>query len=249
MNLAPIHSLRGRFLLANVAVLGAFTVLAAACSDDSSLPPAADDNVGGGGGGTPVVTRDASSDADAADASTEADGSNDADSDGAITPSDAGADGSDGQVGDAPPESRCRSTADCTDPKLGCFFYVEPNCDPQTTTFCQTDSECGTFESGIVCDQPRPSCGTACIPGCTTNDDCNLGWTCSDVVKHHCVRTSCTSAADCPNENFMCKASPQGSFCERRSCTTDEDCNGRCVTEKNALGSYCIEDWGFCAQQ
>lgn len=249
MNFAPILSMRGRFLLANAAVLGAFTVLAAACSDDAPLPPATDDGNGNGG---PIGTKDAASDpdaSDASDASTEADAASDGESD-AVAPNDAGNDAeTDAQVGDPPPEGRCRSTADCTDPKLGCFFYAEPNCNPQTTTYCQTDSECGTFESGIVCDQPRPSCGTACIPGCTQDSDCKLGWTCSPTIQHHCVKTSCTSAADCPNGNFLCKGYPQGALCERRPCTKDDECDGRCVVEKNELSGFCIEDWGVCTAQ
>lgn len=243
MKHARIPSLRGRFLLANAVVVSAFAT-AAACSDNASLPPATDDGIEAGP--TEVFTKDASSDAH--------DGASDGEpspSETDAAPNDAGGDAGDAADGDvtggeAPPNGRCREPSNCTDPKLGCFSYEEPNCDPANANYCQADEDCAEVGPNLVCGPARKGCAASCIPECQVNADCPLGYGCGVLDAHHCSRTPCNTSADCPNTNFTCQATNTGGLCGRRECTKDNECDGRCVKETNGWVAYCIEDWGFC---
>ncbi len=130
-----------------------------------------------------------------------------------------------------PTQECCRAPGDC-----GTGSCVAPGtptcggaCNPQPDE-CDVDGDCQPTNSGVgavlIC-QPVPcacSGGTsACVPGCTTTDDCGEGETC-DPARGRCERIRCPAGEECPLD-FECN----DALCVRRGCTTDVDCDSFCV--------------------
>lgn len=122
----------------------------------------------------------------------------------------------------------------CGDECLGnysCGTEAQAACgDPLNNTPCQADAECAGVSSGAYCYAP---CGV-CEPACTTPAACESF---EDCIGGRCVG-SCVDDAGCP-ANFGCVAFGGGKTCVRRSCDTDDECEGYCVLHQcqSALGA------------
>ncbi|MDP6945869.1 MAG: hypothetical protein QF464_17090, partial [Myxococcota bacterium] len=116
---------------------------------------------------------------------------------------------------------------------------------------CVTVSELATLEAWIAAGAPEEA---VVDPGCTSDDDCNEGETCTDGA---CAETTtdpgCTSDDDC-NEGEVCTDGAcvdDGGDVVGPGCTEDTDCadgetctDGACVEDTTDPG--CTED-GDCA--
>jgi hypothetical protein len=145
--------------------------------------------------------------------------------------------------GDAPPEGKCHSSADCTQSGQYCFA---PG-DPQPCGICQhPDRTCGVDEDckdfGQVCDWWDAPCKCtvelACIQPCGVQG----GKTCGaleECKEGHCVAKVCVTDQDCP-KNFFCPIMDLP-HCQRMTCASDAGCpDGYCVN------GTCRDEIGYC---
>jgi hypothetical protein len=142
----------------------------------------------------------------------------------------------------------CRQESDCSDLEPGdvCVPPDGPSgfCGGACTEgpVCATDADCADQGPATICGQDPCACATlsggTCVPGCTTDADCDTGEVCAP--SHHCQPKPCTGATDCP-AHFDCEAVSAG--CQRRACGTDADCTtGFCVQ------GACYDALGTCEQ-
>ena len=125
--------------------------------------------------------------------------------------------------------AECPAT-DCTttgcDPNYHCDT-VSKTCKPDQTT---TGDACGACTSVDECGGSPWKCaplisGNACLPACSSNDDCQTGWLCQ--------------AGNCTPSNFNCAT------CMGAGCSAGNACNpnsGACVAA-TAKCESCGNDW------
>ena len=137
----------------------------------------------------------------------------------------------------------CDTYKECPTPAV-CLppggFYGCGYCPPPMSA-CSTDSTCtpGYVCESFQCNVDSCQSGQDCVRGCTSDADCSIGQGCG--VDHHCVATPCTSDAECP-PNFAC----DGIACQRKTCSSDTDCTGACVSYSPARSSTCWSGPGTC---
>jgi hypothetical protein len=146
-----------------------------------------------------------------------------------------------------PPQSECRTSADC----LGgtqCFGASDSFCGICQLPMrdCEDDTECS---AGSWCRAGQPDCcggiETTCVPDCgATGVACEEGEIC-DSATGRCERNGCLFLdLACP-ENHDCdpeRADADALGCARRGCNVDSDCDcGFCVT------GTCEAQLGFCS--
>lgn len=148
----------------------------------------------------------------------------------------------------------CESDADCGSSLPFCATISAGATAPaiiETCVACQTSEDC-TAETPFCSSSasPGPSCvecfstqdcasgvctSNRCAPGCTSDADCSdPALACSANAR--CEPRVCAADPDCP-PNLLC----QSGTCSRKSCSSDEDCDGVCVNQA------CFEDYGRCA--
>lgn len=79
----------------------------------------------------------------------------------------------------------CRDDAQCVEKRGEGFACVEGRCEQKAE--CTNDSDCAKVGEGLVCR------ANACVPECTTNEDCPAGARCED---QRCV-AECSQDVDC----------------------------------------------------
>jgi len=150
----------------------------------------------------------------------------------------------------------CQNDGDCPD-GMKCRGGV---CEEVTSCDCNYD--CGSRDSGLVCNRGSHECETGTAPAdqCTDNCDCYANETCSGG---QCVPTGgdgdeCQSDADCEADEKCLD-----NRCVPKTCTTREDCagpvclvcvNGECTTpppvcqgdQDCCVGWHC--NFGTCAE-
>ncbi|MBK7155620.1 MAG: hypothetical protein IPI43_21990 [Sandaracinaceae bacterium] len=146
-----------------------------------------------------------------------------------------------------PPQSECRTSADC----LGgtqCFGASDSFCGICQLPMrdCEDDTECS---AGSWCRSAQPDCcggvETTCVPDCGANGvACEEGEIC-DSATGRCERNGCLFLdLACP-ENHECdpeRPDADALGCARRGCNVDSDCDcGFCVT------GTCEAQLGFCS--
>lgn len=136
-----------------------------------------------------------------------------------------------------PAPTCCGDVADC-DPGDQCLRPGEtppcaiPNPDPGD---CTSDVDCTANPNDICVLIPCSETGAQhCVPGCTSNDDCDTGTECNP--EHRCTSQPCDDQNPCPTD-FHCDEA----FCARDTCTLDADCSGFCVD------GLCYDGLGTCA--
>ncbi len=143
-----------------------------------------------------------------------------------------------------PPESECRTSAECTG-DTQCFGASDPVCGicPLPMRDCENDGDCGTNE---WCRAGQPTCcggvDTTCEADCGPSGvACPDGEVC-DEDTGHCERNSCLSLDFACPENHDCdpeRPDADVTGCARRECNADAECDcGFCVTGtcESALG-------------
>jgi hypothetical protein len=145
--------------------------------------------------------------------------------------------------------SPCHSTSDCpivqgfpgplycSPPGAAQGCGACPGLIPPAMNWCNTDAECRADGGTKICEHP---CGGicpmgSCVPGCTAETVCPIGMACGATGR--CQASACSMSADCPPD-FDCL----NSGCVRRSCESDAECDGYCVT------GACYSALGACVQ-
>jgi len=146
-----------------------------------------------------------------------------------------------------PPETACRTSAECFG-GTQCFGASDPFCGicPQPMRDCEDDAACG---AGAWCRAGRPNCcggvDTTCTPDCGPGGTaCEEGEIC-DGASGRCERNGCLALDQACPENHECdpaRADADALGCARSACTTDSDCDcGFCVT------GTCEAQLGVCS--
>ncbi len=142
----------------------------------------------------------------------------------------------------------CRNSSDC-DPSGG--VCVEPGgtvgcgvCFDFSETSCSIDMDC---EVGSICKPAGfDSCACdpsllTCQPGCDSVIQCSPGETCDS--DRHCRPIGCREDSRCL-ANFACNlGDSRTGRCERRTCTSDNDC---AVDAGTCVNGRCYETAGSC---
>jgi hypothetical protein len=163
--------------------------------------------------------------------------------DGAV---DAGRSGDGGSGGDGGPIS-CRTTAECPS-ELECAGPNEPIvCGVPPREECVTDGDCGGV---LVCHSVVDPCssdgiGSACMPACTVDADCDDGLRCNAGACEAipCDQGwSCAAIEMCDPASIGTEASERNHGCIAMSCTTDLECS----SSHACVSSRCQEGLGTC---